>query len=80
MGGFSDFSSEIRIMKAKRSGPEIKNESKFVDIRTSLRCVLNLRVLPFRQQVYPGPELKILPWSLCDLNQQVWPVSDLKRR
>ena len=51
MGEFSDFSSEIRIMKAKRSGPEIKNESKFVDIRTSLRCVLNLRVLPLRQQV-----------------------------
>ena len=37
-------------MKAKRSEPEIKNESKFVGIRTILRFVLNLRVLPLRQQ------------------------------
>ena len=50
MGEFSDFSSDIRTMKAKRSEPEIKNESKFVGIRTILRFVLNLRVLPLRQQ------------------------------
>ena len=47
---FSGFFAEIRIIKAKSSGPEIKKECKFVDVRMLLRFLLNLRILSLRQQ------------------------------
>ena len=50
MDEFSGFFSEIRIIKAKSSGPEIKKEFEFFDVRMLLRFLLNLRILPLRQQ------------------------------